>query len=387
MHLEEAEVPHHTVICEVVDDSSNFNDLIASFVVAHNITYPGFPLTANDLRLICSDGKKPASLRSLVASTVCDKDDVIVKIIKPIEKSPTTASKVMKALEKGGMPRVISPVRKAVINMKRRSSNELVGFTRDIEIHMSDKAYRVARILCEKCLTAFPDESYVFYGALARIKLANKEYDAAISNALLAVSTATKAAVDANVFNFTLAEALFNSVDRCDEADEILEKMLFRKFSSFLPKKFTMDVRVLRAECLFNLNQHEAAANLVNEHMHWDGAEDHMPTLIAYTRFAMTYNKVEEPVRAMLKAIVIDQNNGSCRKMLADLLSSEAGYVELMRQVPPTPASAAAYAFLATAVKECSAMIPCIKLLGEALSLRPQSASFALNLAHALEIM
>ena len=189
------------------------------------------------------------------------------------------------------------------------------------------------------------------------------------------------------MFNFTLAEALFNSVDRCDEADEILEKMLFRKFSSFLPKKFTMDVRVLRAECLFNLNQHEAAANLVNEHMHWDGAEDHMPTLIAYTRFAMTYNKVEEPVRAMLKAIVIDQNNGSCRKMLADLLSSEAGYVELMRQVPPTPASAAAYAFLATAVKECSAMIPCIRLLGEALSLRPQSASFALNLAHALEIM
>ena len=61
-----------------------------------------------------------------------------------------------------------------------------------------------------------------------------------------------------------------------------------------------LDVRALRAECLFNLTQHEAAARIVNEHMQWEGAERHLPTLIAYTRFAMAYKKVEEPVRAML---------------------------------------------------------------------------------------
>ena len=61
----------------------------------------------------------------------------------------------------------------------------------------------------------------------------------------------------------------------------------------------------------------------------------------------------------MLKAIVIDQNNQTCQEMLAELLSTDVGYAELVTQVPLTFASAAAYAFLASAVKECSAMFPC----------------------------
>ena len=88
-----------------------------------------------------------------------------------------------------------------------------------------------------------------------------------------------------------------------------------------------LDIRVLKAECLFAMEKHEDAASLLNEHMPWSGAEEHLPTLIAYASFAMTYRKVEEPVRALLKAIVLDQKHKKTKSLLAQLLSSENGTI------------------------------------------------------------
>ena len=68
----------------------------------------------------------------------------------------------------------------------------------------------------------------------------------------------------------------------------------------------------------------------------------------------------------------------------------------MRRQVPPATNAAAAYAFLATAVKECSAMHACIKLLTDALKAEgstpnqthsTKAASYALNLSHAYEVL
>ena len=88
-----------------------------------------------------------------------------------------------------------------------------------------------------------------------------------------------------------------------------------------------LDIRVLKAECLFAMEKHEDAASLLNDHMPWSGAEEHLPTLIAYASFAMKYRKVEEPVRALLKAIVLDQKNKKTKSLLAELLSSENGII------------------------------------------------------------
>lgn len=382
LHLEETEAPVHTFRFEFDEEKSTFNDLITNFVVVYNLAHPRFLLTASNLQLFDRDGKKLLSTVSLISSSTFDRDDLSVRMIDATVFASAVENMPSEMFER--TKTVTSDVSKSNRGLDR---DDIVNLTGEVEKNIVQKSYRSARILCEKGLTLFPAESYAFFDALARINLANSEFDNAITNALLAVAAATKVSVDTSLLNFTLASALFSSSDGCDEAEEILEKMLRKKFPASLPTKFTLDVRALRAECLFNMNQHEAAAKIVNDHMQWDGAEQHLRTLIAYTRFAMTYNKIEEPVRAMLKAIVIDQNSKTCRRILAELLSTDMGYIEFTAQVPPTFASAAAYAFLATAVKECSAMLPCIKLLREAARLRPQSASFALNLVHALEIM
>ena len=382
LHFEERDAPHHTLSCEFDEEVTILKDLITNFVKVYNLAYPRFLLKVSNMQLLTREGRKLCLSLSVIDTSISDKDDLMVRVIDgAIIESPAANISVEKPEGAKHATADISKSQRSFIY------DESVKFRGEIEKHITEKSYRTARILCTEGLTRYPSESYAFFDGLARIKLANSDYDGAIKNSSLAVAAAAKAALDTSLLNFTLASALFSSVDSCDEADEILEKMLLKRFPSSFGIKFTLDVRALRAECLFNLTQHEAAARIVNEHMQWEGAERHLPTLIAYTRFAMAYKKVEEPVRAMLKAIVIDQNNQTCQEMLAELLSTDVGYAELVTQVPLTFASAAAYAFLASAVKECSAMFPCIRLLRDATRLRPQSASFALNLAHALEIM
>ena len=366
LHFEEVDFPSYSQSFIIDEKFSTIKGIVGDFSRAYNIANSNFPLCASDLELHKSDGRKMDSL----LTGVSNKDDINVRRVV-----------LMKGAKSG------SANLADVAQVRPKNSAEMATVRAEIEALLLERKYQKARVLSEKSLVNFPQETHIFYGAIAHIKLANENYDAAIKYASLAVTASAKVAADASIYNFTLAKALYLSGDRCDDADEVLDKMLAKKIPSIHPVQFSLDLRVLRAECLFDMNQHEAAANMLNEHMHTTGAEQHLPTLLAYARFSMAYRKVEEPIRAMLKAVVLDQKNARCRSMLAELLSTDVGYAELMKQVPLTLTSAAAYAYLATAVKECSAMRPCIRLFSDALKYKHNSPSFALNLSHAYEIM
>lgn len=369
LHFEEANFPSYSQSVVIDDKSLTVKDITENFSRAYNAANVNFPLCASDLELHKSDGRRLDSLLTSAALDLSDKDDINVKRL-------VLKKKVKSRLGSADTAEVDS-----------RKLTEMATIRAEIESLVVGKKYQKARVLCEKYLKEIPQESHVFYGALAFIKLSNEDWDAAIKYASLAVTASTKAAADASLYNHTLAKALFFAGDRCEEADEILERMFAKKIPATYPIQFTFDLRALRAECLFDMNQHEAAASTLNEHMYSKGAEEHMPTLLAYSRLSMAYRKFEEPIRAMLKAVVLDQTNAKCRSMLGELLSCDAGYAELMKQVPLTIASAAAYAYLATAVKECSAMRACIRLFSDALRFKHNSPSYALNLSHAHEIM
>jgi tetratricopeptide (TPR) repeat protein len=330
LHLEETGGPPHlTVIRKIDKETTTLQELTKDFVSVYNATYEGFELVASNLQLFNRDGKRLSSLRSLASVILSDRDDIVLTILNKL----TTAKEVPSLHPKKPSVKDNTDNRDTLQGKKMFTSKDLIKLKTEITNLIDAKSYRHARTNCEKYLANYSEEAYFFYDALARMKLANDECDAAIKNALLAVTAAKKASVDSSLYNFTLAKAFFLSVDRFDEADEVLEKILSKKFSSSLPLRFSLDVRALRAECLFNLNQHEAAASLVNEHMSWEGAEEHMPTLLAYSRFAMTYRKFEEPVRAILKAIILSPKDHQIQRMLSDLLTSDAGYSHLLIQV------------------------------------------------------
>lgn len=378
LHFESVGDPSFSVVQEINEKSFTFIDLLNNFVSEYNMKHPQLALIADDLCLFSSEGRRLTSPTAQVVSEVCSKDDVIVTRKKDKKSSYELVAKG--ATDESKLVDSINLPQKLPILKSTRSST----FKNDVEALINARSFLKARLLCEKCIHLKTEESCFFLGAIARIKLRNNQIDAAVKYAKKAVVAAASCGFDTNVFNLTLAQALYLSADAYDEAEEILDKL--QSLSVNHPKSFILDVRTLRAECLFDLNQHEAAANLVNEHMNWEGALDHLPTLVAYSRFAMTYRKVEEPLRAMLKAVVIDQKSAQSCKMLAELLSSNTGYSELNKQVPPSLVTASAYAYLAMTVKEFSAIDPCIRLLSEALRFKPQSASFALNLCHAYEI-
>ena len=47
-----------------------------------------------------------------------------------------------------------------------------------------------------------------------------------------------------------------------------------------------------------------------------------MGVLVAYSRFGWTYGKLQEPLRALLKAVTIDQHHKRVRRMLSQILNT-----------------------------------------------------------------
>jgi hypothetical protein len=92
--------------------------------------------------------------------------------------------------------------------------------------------------------------------------------------------------------------------------------------------------------------------------------------------------------------VVAEQTNKRAKKLLAAILSHPTGLDELYRQVPPSSGASSAYAFLAMAIKDHSALGPAERLFRRVLdterargqsSASPEIHNYVLNLVHILE--
>ena len=67
-------------------------------------------------------------------------------------------------------------------------------------------------------------------------------------------------------------------------------------------------------------------------------------------------------------------------------MNSTEGMSQVVEQLPPSQASASAYAFLATICKDFSAVVASKRCLEYALQQTPNSSSYCLNLMHVIEL-
>ena len=139
---------------------------------------------------------------------------------------------------------------------------------------------------------------------------------------------------------------------------------------------FHLDICALEAELLFAMGKHQQAAEIVNNTMADPMCEKHVGVLLAYSSFASQYGKYEEAIRALLKAVVLDQTDKKGKKMLSQLLNTTTGMEEMLKQLPPSENAASAYAFLATICKDHSCILASKRLLEYALQQKPMSASY-----------
>ena len=111
-----------------------------------------------------------------------------------------------------------------------------------------------------------------------------------------------------------------------------------------------------------------------------------MPLLQAYAYFAYRYDKIPDALRALLRAVVIDQGNKKTVKLLADVLKSNNVIEEIAQQIPMKAPQAPAYAFLSTIAKDHGAIGTSNDLLAAAWRMVPSNCNFALNLVHNFEL-
>lgn len=278
-------------------------------------------------------------------------------------------------------------------SVRPAASNSASASVQDLRALVSKKRYAEARRACEAALSRKPQPDSATTATLASIMtdvmIATGKFDAAVEYGEQAWEGLQRLPAGRQA-TYTLALAYFHA-GQFNEAWLKLRELTTNseapsRVAGSAAQNLDLDIIALQAECLFAAGRHTEAAGHLNGHMNDAGAEEHMSILVAYSSFALQYGKVQEALRAMLKAVTLDQRHKRARKMLADILQTDAGFEDLLVQLPPSDKSAAAYAFLATICKEFSAIPACIALLTIAQRHRPDSAGYALNLMHAIEL-
>jgi tetratricopeptide (TPR) repeat protein len=267
-----------------------------------------------------------------------------------------------------------------------------------IQSLIKKKSFKAAREIAEVVLESVnPDDAFTLK-ALATILYESKHYDKAIvvcKRALVGNSRSLE-------LNYVIAQCLFATKQYKEAKAYVTVALAMQARRSDLPNdvpehmkndNFRFDLIALQAECVFELGQHNEAVAIINQVTSNTASASNVPILIAYSSFALHYNKLEEPTRALLKAVIMGEDH-RVRKLLAKLISYEEGMAEILRQVPPSTTPGApdrrgkseVYAFLGYVAKCHSAIAGGIRLYRLALEMLPASTSCALNLIHMYEI-
>ncbi|KAL6761279.1 hypothetical protein V8C86DRAFT_3023847 [Haematococcus lacustris] len=169
-----------------------------------------------------------------------------------------------------------------------------------------------------------------------------------------------------------------------------------------------LDLQASMARALFQHTgqaaMQDAAASLVMAVLKQD--EGHWEALRLYAELAEQRGLLADAIKVALRLLVARSSHQGVRALLARCLQAPEGMSTLLTELLPLPAStlapasaagsapdagtansASAYAFLATCVKDHSAVQPTVQLLRLAVAAVPVHMAYALNLAHALELL
>ena len=179
-------------------------------------------------------------------------------------------------------------------------------------------------------------------------------------------------------------------------------------------EEYFLCITALHAQSVFEMGLHNEAANILNSVMDNPLADTHLAILTTYGNFTIRFNKFQDTINAVLKAIAIvgTQSRQSpnqplyksstvektvvpyfpnfendVKMLVTELLSNKEGFDNLIKMFPPNSrGTAEVYAYLASTVKEFSAIDLCVRLYDLALQVQSNHANYTLNLIHAYEV-
>eukprot|EP01041_Mallomonas_annulata_P001238 gene1238-2405_t len=383
------------------DDDSTTEAILSNFAIAFNKkkARKEGPLDPNFLRL--RDGNDrliPASTR--LFTIVHHKDDIFVKLSnRPLSLESTLIHDNIKdqfpEVKESSIPDVPTtqiPEIKAIPDVPtpkaaKNSSDETdyLSLQKCAQEYYSRKSYKKAREVCGTILSTINSNDYFSLELLTNINLNIKRFTKALKYAKEALNS-NKESIQAYLLAGNAYKGLKQYSDAISEYNRGIGLLGGLQNGLNKHKLRTFDFIAAKAQCLFELGQHQEAAESLNIHMSIPQMDEHVSVLLAYAHFALMYDKVGDALRALLKCVVVDQSNDDVRRMLARVFKTPQGVSELIQQVPPTAQSVSAYAFLAIIAKDHSALDAAAEIFRATIATSPRNISVALNLVHVLEV-
>lgn len=344
--------------------------------------------------------------------------------------SPSSSAK----LTSKSQPTNNNPTKKPTI--KPSSSSSSTSLANDptsvafLEHHLKDlihkKQFKKIREYCESMFSEveFVDQKIFLLKTQMEVHLFTERYDDVLKlgQRILSIS---RMVIEPYVL---IGKALMakSQFKRANDSFELALKFwqmksVQEKLPNFIKSDFYyLDIIALQAQCTYELGEHQEAADLLNQVMNNPHTDKVVSILSTYAKFTMQYRKYSEAIVALLKAIAIigTQNtksgsstlfgpaqfsadfpftvdffysikftNNKIKEFFTDFLLIKEGFDQLLKRLPPTSrGTAEVYAYLASTVKEFSALDLSIKLYQIALQIQPNHAGYNLNLIHLYEL-
>mmetsp|Transcript_11549 Transcript_11549/g.24756 ORF Transcript_11549/g.24756 Transcript_11549/m.24756 type:complete len:749 (-) Transcript_11549:834-3080(-) len=178
----------------------------------------------------------------------------------------------------------------------------------------------------------------------------------------------------------TLANALCAADEWADAISELEDALRLTADGSKAYKRVNVEL----GRALFKSGQQSKGGAILMAALKQD-MEDPL-TLRAYGEACIALGQTSDAMQIYLRLMVKQSSNKEICALLAKTFKLPGAIESLRSQLPFKAESASALAFIATTIKDHSAIDEAIELYKAVVALVPTSASYALNLVHTLEI-
>lgn len=144
------------------------------------------------------------------------------------------------------------------------------------------------------------------------------------------------------------------------------------------------EIQVLHIKTLLLKGEKEEALSLVISSLQKD--ENSIALLMIYAELCMLREQLGEAVKVYLRCLVIDSANVTVRRALSQTIQRPNGVTIAMQELSEAANSGPALAFMATLVKDYSAIDQSLGLYKRAVDVCPNNPSYSLNLIHTYEL-
>lgn len=209
--------------------------------------------------------------------------------------------------------------------------SNITSILKEVKTLFDQKLYKKAKDLCQSTLKSHSySKNPILLNILSKIYFYNENYDVAVDYGEKSVKALKSTDLALTTFQIgeirlDYAKCLFKSgqfeeadveIDRCFDSiggfNDVVNKL--SKGNPLI--KLAYEALSLHAECLFETGKVSEAASIVNSSLSLPFAEESPSLLQSYAYFALKYDKYDDAVRALLKVIVLDQNDKRSKSLL-----------------------------------------------------------------------